>query len=120
MAAYSLFPKYAPNTAHKAIFELERRGHVKFLITQNVDGLHIKAGSHDVLELHGHLRDVKCMSCHDVIARKDWQDLLAGNNPKFQEKVLEKKWQNPESMYVLLHEVYNIASELSPQGSARR
>lgn len=42
-----------PNKAHKALAELERRGKLKAVITQNIDGLHQKAGSVNVLELHG-------------------------------------------------------------------
>jgi NAD-dependent deacetylase len=59
----------APNPAHFAIAEIERRVPVFQLITQNVDGLHQRAGSVSVLELHGTLHDVRCFDCH---ARSEW------------------------------------------------
>jgi NAD-dependent deacetylase len=52
-----------PNTGHLAIAELERRGLVRRVLTQNVDGLHRAAGSRDPLELHGTLAEVECLSC---------------------------------------------------------
>ncbi len=48
-----LFPKAEPNSAHLSLAELERRGKLTAVITQNIDGLHQKAGSRRVLELHG-------------------------------------------------------------------
>ena len=60
-----LYPDAKPNNAHKALAELEKRGKVKAVITQNVDGLHTEAGSVNVLELHGSaLRNI-CMSCRE-------------------------------------------------------
>lgn len=55
-----------PNPAHYALAELERRGKLKAIITQNIDDLHHKAGSQNVIELHGHLREVACIQCHQV------------------------------------------------------
>ena len=52
-----------PNPAHFALAELERRGLLHTLITQNIDALHQRAGSQDVIELHGHLRTVSCLEC---------------------------------------------------------
>ncbi len=54
-----------PNAGHRALAELERRGHLHTLITQNVDGLHHRAGnsSQRVVEIHGTMREVMCMSC---------------------------------------------------------
>lgn len=52
-----------PNPAHKTLALWEQRGILKSLITQNVDGLHIRAGSKDVLEVHGDLWTVKCIAC---------------------------------------------------------
>ena len=48
-----LFPNAQPNAAHKALARLEQQGKLKAVITQNIDGLHQKAGSREVLELHG-------------------------------------------------------------------
>jgi NAD-dependent deacetylase len=54
-----------PNTGHLALVELERRGKLDTLITQNIDGLHQRAGSSPerVLEIHGTIHEVVCMSC---------------------------------------------------------
>jgi NAD-dependent deacetylase len=54
-----------PNAAHHALVELERKGALHFLVTQNVDGLHHAAGQSDdiVVEIHGNVREAKCMSC---------------------------------------------------------
>ena len=52
-----------PNAAHCALAALERAGLLRAIITQNIDGLHQKAGSQRVLELHGHLREASCLRC---------------------------------------------------------
>ena len=54
-----------PNPAHQALVELERKGHLQMLVTQNVDGLHLAAGQSPeiVVEIHGNVREVKCMTC---------------------------------------------------------
>jgi len=57
--------KAKPNAAHLAIGELERGKKIKGVITQNIDGLHQKAGSENVLELHGSIMRNNCMDCGD-------------------------------------------------------
>ena len=52
-----------PNAGHLALAELERRGLVQLVVTQNVDGLHQAAGSRAVFEAHGTLREVECLAC---------------------------------------------------------
>ncbi len=52
-----------PNDGHYALAKLEEMGYIKGLITQNIDGLHIKAGSQNVWEVHGHLRSGHCLAC---------------------------------------------------------
>ena len=52
-----------PNEAHKALAELEKRGKLKAVITQNIDGLHQMAGSENVLELHGSVHRNYCVKC---------------------------------------------------------
>jgi NAD-dependent deacetylase len=56
-----------PNAGHRAIVVLERRGKLHTLITQNVDGLHAKAGSDParIVEIHGTMREVVCMACNE-------------------------------------------------------
>lgn len=52
-----------PNPAHHAVAELQRRGVVKAVLTQNIDGLHIAAGSRDVIQMHGGLDRGMCLRC---------------------------------------------------------
>lgn len=56
--------KAEPNAAHIRLAELEQEGHVRAVITQNIDGLHQKAGSKEVLELHGSIHRNYCERCH--------------------------------------------------------
>ncbi len=58
-----LAPDAEPNNAHLALASLERKGKLKAVITQNIDGLHQKAGSSEVLELHGSVLRNYCMGC---------------------------------------------------------
>lgn len=59
-----------PNPAHDALAELEQRGHLQVVITQNIDDLHQQAGSQRVLELHGHLREATCVRCYQKVPVK--------------------------------------------------
>jgi NAD-dependent deacetylase len=52
-----------PNAAHRAIAELEERGLVAGVITQNIDTLHARAGSREVIEVHGSIRSARCLGC---------------------------------------------------------
>jgi NAD-dependent deacetylase len=58
-----LIAECSPNPGHLTLAKWERDGLLKSLITQNVDGLHIRAGSKNVLEVHGDLWELKCTSC---------------------------------------------------------
>jgi NAD-dependent deacetylase len=73
-----------PNPGHRALAELEAGGWLKAVITQNIDGLHQRAGSHEVLELHGHLREVTCISCYRVLPTEEILDdfLTSGGVPR--------------------------------------
>ncbi|MEN8692616.1 MAG: NAD-dependent deacylase [Desulfobacterales bacterium] len=57
------YDSYEPNAAHRALVELENLGIVRQVITQNIDGLHRKAGSRRVVEIHGSLREIICQQC---------------------------------------------------------
>ena len=57
------YDRYRPNAAHLAVAELEQAGIVRQVITQNIDGLHRKAGSRNVVEIHGSLREIICLQC---------------------------------------------------------
>ncbi len=52
-----------PNDAHRALADLERRGLVRAIVTQNIDTLHSRAGSRDVVEVHGSIRSASCPRC---------------------------------------------------------
>jgi NAD-dependent deacetylase len=52
-----------PNDAHRALAELERRGYVEAIVTQNIDLLHTRAGSQNVVEVHGSIRTASCLAC---------------------------------------------------------
>lgn len=70
-----------PNSAHKVLAELEQRGRVELLVTQNVDRLHQGAGSHKVIDLHGRLDRVRCMNCELRLPRTKFQAQLESDNP---------------------------------------
>lgn len=55
-----------PNSAHYALAELEARHIIKALVTQNIDMLHIRAGSSVIYEVHGHVRESTCVECFQV------------------------------------------------------
>ena len=74
-----------PNAGHRAVAALEAAGLVSGVVTQNVDGLHQEAGSREVVELHGSLREVRCLSCGTVEARASLQERLAASNQGFLE-----------------------------------
>lgn len=65
-AGFSRFAKISaaePNRGHIILAQLEEKGYIKGLVTQNIDGLHVKAGSKNVWEVHGHLRTGYCLGC---------------------------------------------------------
>ena len=71
----------APNHGHHAVAELDRRGLLAGIITQNVDGLHQAAGASAVTELHGSLHRVICLSCGQRTPRTDLDRRLTAANP---------------------------------------
>jgi NAD-dependent SIR2 family protein deacetylase len=92
------FDAAQPNRGHVALAEMETAGLVDGVITQNVDGLHLKAGSQHVVDLHGSMDRVRCLNCGQSFARTDIADRIARANP----------WiEQPESI------------ELSPDGDVQ-
>jgi NAD-dependent SIR2 family protein deacetylase len=77
-----------PNAGHRAVAELERRGLLAGTVTQNVDGLHTAAGSEDVVELHGNLDRVTCLSCHRLSPRAELDGRLRAVNRAWTARVL--------------------------------
>ncbi|MEV0592841.1 NAD-dependent protein deacetylase [Nonomuraea cavernae] len=71
----------APNAGHRAVAELERCGLLDGIVTQNVDGLHQAAGARGVIELHGGLDRVVCLSCRERTPRHELERRLRSANP---------------------------------------
>lgn len=83
---WSRFSTARPNPAHTALAELEQRGVIAGVITQNVDGLHGAAGSREVVELHGALARVRCLDCAAQTSRDALQARLLAANPGWLER----------------------------------
>ncbi|MCG1055071.1 NAD-dependent protein deacetylase [Mycetohabitans sp. B5] len=73
-----------PSAAHHALARLEALGRVERLVTQNVDGLHRRAGQTGTIELHGNISRAICVSCGRVHAREAIQQRLEADNPVLQ------------------------------------
>lgn len=75
------FDAARPNTGHRVLASLEQSGVVNGIITQNVDGLHLRAGSQRVVDLHGTMDTVRCLTCNQTFARADIAGRIAAANP---------------------------------------
>lgn len=75
------FASAAPNLGHQALADLELAGVVNGVITQNVDGLHLRAGSRHVVDVHGSMDRVFCLSCGQQFAREDIAARMTRENP---------------------------------------
>lgn len=78
-----------PNETHRALAEMQDDGRLTGLITQNIDGLHERAGHRDVIDLHGRIDRVVCLSCHRVTARSELHERLALLNPGYESRIGE-------------------------------
>ncbi len=78
-----------PNQVHHALVQLEQQGVVSGVITQNVDRLHQKAGQQKVIDLHGRLDRVRCLSCSTFEDRHALQERLITTNPFLQDHTAE-------------------------------
>ena len=96
---WMMFSNASPNRGHLALRALQAQGKLKTIITQNVDGLHQKAGSQNVIELHGSLHKVKCMDCHAEHDRIQFQTQLAHLNPEWYHGLLHRHEKRQE-LYV--------------------
>ena len=67
-----------PNGAHRALVELERRGRLDGVITQNVDLLHRKAGTRELVEVHGSIATCSCLRCGRAVELEEARSRLAG------------------------------------------
>lgn len=84
--AWPFFSSFKPNSSHKALATLEHREEVHWLVTQNVDSLHHKAGSRRLTELHGTVASVICLRCHRVSPRDEVQEKIMRENPLWSAK----------------------------------
>ncbi len=82
-AGWSRFTAAAPGPAHHAFAAWEDTGSLCQLVTQNVDGLHQRAGSRTVIDLHGRLDDVVCLGCGERTSRAMVQTMMSAANPEW-------------------------------------
>jgi NAD-dependent deacetylase len=78
---FAMLSGIRPNPAHDAVAELERRGVVRGVITQNIDRLHRAAGSENVIEVHGSIEWCVCEMCGGKVSYDDVSKMLAGGTP---------------------------------------
>ena len=78
---YPVIKKAKPNDGHYALVELEKRGKLYRVITQNIDGLHQVAGQSDVIELHGNTRKIFCTSCRKTYTMDEAYEKLKKELP---------------------------------------
>lgn len=79
-----------PNASHVALRDLQVRGHANGVITQNVDMLHMKAGSSPVVDLHGSYGRVRCLGCGVMISRHRLADELEAVNPGYADRMASR------------------------------
>ena len=87
MLGWATFSQAAPNDGHYALAVLESLGVVGMVVTQNVDRLHQKSGSVNVIDLHGRNDRVSCLSCGCNLARRQVQQQIDLLNPTFRERI---------------------------------
>src|SRR5215212_168328 len=78
---FAMLSEIRPNPAHEAVAELERRGAVRGVITQNIDRLHRAAGSRNVIEVHGSIEWCVCEMCGGKVGYDDVNEMLAAGTP---------------------------------------
>jgi NAD-dependent SIR2 family protein deacetylase len=81
LVGWRRFGHALPNDTHHALVRLEQLGKMQLLLTQNVDGLHQRAGNQQVIDMHGRLDTVRCMSCEHRSPRHALQQALLQLNP---------------------------------------
>ena len=85
---WRMIARARPNAGHRAVAALQSAGLVDGIVTQNVDGLHTAAGARDVVELHGNLDRVVCLSCGQLTARAELDLRLRAANRDWSAEVL--------------------------------
>ena len=79
--AWPFFSRFQPNISHTSLATLEHMNRLHWLVTQNVDNLHHKAGSRRLTELHGTVFAVVCLNCHLMRSRDEVQEQIHSLNP---------------------------------------
>jgi NAD-dependent SIR2 family protein deacetylase len=83
MVGWPVVERARPNEAHAALARLQAASFISRLVTQNVDGLHQRAGSEEVIELHGNIARVACTACGAPLERARMQQRLQALNPAY-------------------------------------
>jgi NAD-dependent deacetylase sirtuin 4 len=91
MVGWPAFRAAEPNRGHLAVAALERAGRITSVITQNVDGLHQRAGTQSVIELHGSLHTVRCLECGALEPRQEVQARLCADNPTLRPETIDAR-----------------------------
>ncbi len=89
LVGWPIIASAQPNLTHQAIANLQTRGPAHYLVTQNVDGLHQKAGSPQVQDLHGRLDVVICLACGEREQRERFQARMQALNPEWADRRAE-------------------------------
>jgi len=85
---WRMFDAAEPNTSHRVLAELEAAGLVRGVVTQNVDGLHARAGTRHLVDLHGSMDRVSCLNCGQTFARASVAERITASNPTLSEPEL--------------------------------
>ncbi|MEH6576038.1 MAG: NAD-dependent protein deacetylase [Amphritea sp.] len=83
LIGWPIMAQAQPNAAHHSLQQLEAKGYIQQLVTQNVDRLHRQAGQQQVIDLHGRSDQVLCMSCNHLHERYQIHQQMAENNPDY-------------------------------------
>lgn len=102
------FGRAEPNGAHHALAKLESKGKVDTLITQNVDRLHSRAGSRQVIDLHGDLGVVVCLGCGEKDSRRNFQLRLADANAGWHAEVFRYKPDGDAELAEKSHQEFRV------------
>lgn len=78
---WSVIANAVPNPGHLFLAQAEKQGRINHVVTQNVDTLHQKAGSSNVIDLHGRLDQVVCMNCKHIVSRLQVDQMIEQLNP---------------------------------------
>lgn len=106
------FSNASPNRGHLALTSIQQSGFLDTILTQNVDGLHQKAGSKNVIELHGSLHKVRCIDCRSEHDRIEFQTSLARMNPDWYSGLLARH-QARERRYASFSHFIQLFSPLN-------